>query len=57
MTLNYALGHVKAWKTGHLLGTPSTFPSIAILINGQVGQFWKAHPGHISKAPKEEAYG
>jgi hypothetical protein len=29
-----------------------TFPSIAILITGQVGQFWKAHPGHFSKAPK-----
>jgi hypothetical protein len=31
-----------------------TFPSTAILINGQVGQFWKAHPGHFSKAPKQQ---
>jgi hypothetical protein len=29
-----------------------TFPSTATLITGQVGQFWKAHPGNFSKAPK-----
>jgi hypothetical protein len=29
-----------------------TFPSIETLIAGQVGQFWKAHQGHFSNAPK-----
>jgi hypothetical protein len=32
-----------------------TFPSIATSTNGQLGQFWKAHPGHFSKAPKCES--
>jgi hypothetical protein len=26
--------------------------SVASLITGQVGHFWKADPGHFSKAPK-----
>jgi hypothetical protein len=26
--------------------------SVAILISGQVRHFWKADPGHFSKAPK-----
>jgi phosphoribosyl-dephospho-CoA transferase len=29
-----------------------TFHSIETLITRQVGQFWKAHPGKFSKAPK-----
>jgi hypothetical protein len=29
-----------------------TFHSIKTLITTQVGQFWKAHPGQFSKAPK-----
>src|SRR6202522_3358421 len=30
-----------------------TFHSIETLITRQVGQFWKAHPGQFSKAPKD----
>jgi hypothetical protein len=33
-----------------------TFPSIETLITGQVGQFWKAHPGRFSKAPKNDGF-
>ena len=29
--------------------------SVAILVTGQVGHFWKAEPGHFWKAPKDAA--
>jgi len=31
--------------------------SVASLITGQVGHFWKADPGHFSKAPKRNPAG
>jgi inosine/xanthosine triphosphate pyrophosphatase family protein len=30
--------------------------SVATLITGQVGQFWRAYLGHFSKAPKRGDY-
>ena len=33
-----------------------TFHSIETLITIQVGQFWKAHPGKFSKAPKPNKF-
>jgi hypothetical protein len=44
-------------QDGHesnIIPVPSACSSVATSITGQMGQFWKADPGHFSKAPKEE---
>jgi hypothetical protein len=43
--------------TGMMIHHPHTVLRlpVAILITDQVGHFWKADPGHFSKAPKDSA--
>jgi uncharacterized protein YbjT (DUF2867 family) len=40
--------------TGMMIHHPQVLPrsSVAILVTRQLGHFWKADPGHFSKAPK-----
>jgi hypothetical protein len=44
------------WATGMMNHHPQALrqSSVAILVTGKVGHFWKAHPGQSPKAPKPD---